>query len=328
MDDGPVDDPSPDGPVPTGPTRHTPVTPGTSDGPAAAIGRHPVATYVVTTFAVSWAIALLLVLDAAPPALHLAVALGPAVGAVVATAAAGGRPALVALGRRVVDVRSVPSWRWWAIAGSPLAVAAAAIGAAALVGDLPDDLDLATAFDGEGWLVGLLGAAVAFGVLEEVGWRGVLLPRLQAHRRASQASLLVWATWAAWHAPMFAYHFDAEPAAVVGWLVSLWFGTVLLTVLLNSARGSLVTVIAFHTSLDLASIGTGAVTDWGPTAVGASVIVLTIALARWGGSDDLSRYGRFALDGPAPTADPAQASSGPTSPSSTSASPSSGPARA
>ena len=278
-------------------------TPGVGDeagdrsppGPSPAVRRHPVGTYVVVTFAVSWAFAAPLVLGAAPPALHLAVALGPTAGALAATAAVTGRAGLVALARRVVDVRRVPSWRWWLVATSPLASGALAVGLAAAVGAVPDDLDLATAFDGEGWLVGLVGASIAFGVLEEVGWRGFLLPRLQVRHTASRASLVLWAIWAAWHVPMFGYHFDLDVPSVLGWLVSLWFGTVLLTVLLNSSRGCLATVIAFHVSLDLASIAAGAAAPWAPSIVGALVIATTVALARWGGATDLSRYGRFTI---------------------------------
>jgi membrane protease YdiL (CAAX protease family) len=171
---------------------------------------------------------------------------------------------------------------------------------AAIVGQLPDRIDWAEGFNGESWLVGLAGTAVAFGVLEEIGWRGFLLPRLQTARSASMATLILFAVWAVWHVPMFFYHFDFGPALVVGWAVSLYFGTVFLTFLLNSTRGSLVGVILFHASLDLATGFAGAVGDVATMTVGASVVVATIVAARWGGSEDLSRYGRFAIADPQP----------------------------
>jgi len=244
---------------------------------------------VVVAFAVSWLAAAPLVLDAVPPGFHLAVALGPAVAAVAVTAAVDGRRGLVMLWRRVRDLRRVPSWRWWLVAVSPLAFFVAGVAVAAALGTISVD----DSFDGMGWPLGLVGASVAFGVLEELGWRGFLLPRVQVGRTASRAALVVWLLWGAWHLPMFAYHFDVDPMSVVGWSVGLYFGTVLLTSLHNSTGGSLLAVMAFHVTFNLASISAAALSSVATTVVSLGVVVLTIGLARWGGPADLSRYGRF-----------------------------------
>lgn len=261
--------------------------------------RRPTAIFVGTAYAISWAIALPLVVGAATEALHPLVAVGPAVAAVAVTGWSTGRPGLAALWRRLVDVDCVPGWRWWIVAASPIGFFLVAMVVSGFVGQGPGDVDWNSAFE-EGWLLGLVGSALAFGVFEEVGWRGFLLPRLQVGRSASMASLLLWLIWAGWHIPMFAYHFEFGPFLLIGWLASLYFGTVFLTFLHNSTAGSLLAVIVFHVALDLASIAAGAVSDLATAVVGAAVVGATILAARWGGPRDLSRRGRFEIVDPAP----------------------------
>jgi CAAX protease family protein len=261
---------------------------------------HPMLAYAVIAYLVSWTLAVPLIVEAVPPSFHLVVASGPAVAALLVTAVVAGREGIRALARRIVGWRAFPSWRWWLVALSPLGFLAVGLMITAIAGQLPESIDWAHGFDDGGWLIGLVGTAVAFGILEEIGWRGFLLPRLQSSHTASRASLILFAVWAGWHLPMFSYHFDFGPALVVGWAVSLYFGTVFLTFLLNSTRGSLVGVILFHISLDLATGLAGAISDVATMTVGALVVVATIAAARWGGSEDLSRYGRFTITDQAP----------------------------
>lgn len=264
------------------------------------IRSHPILAYIAIAYLVSWTIAALLIVDAAPTSVHLLVAIGPTVGAILVTAAVAGREGIAALARRVADWRRFPSWRWWLVALSPLAFLAVGLLVTAILGQLPDGIDWAEGFNGEGWLVGLVGTAIAFGFFEEIGWRGFVLPRLQATRSASRATLILFAVWAGWHVPMFFYHFDFGPAMVLGWAVSLYFGTVFLTFLLNSTRGSLVAVILFHVSLDLATGLAAAIADTATMTVGALVVLATVVAARWGGSEDLSRYGRYSITDAAP----------------------------
>jgi len=261
-----------------------------------AIRRHPVVAYVCLAYGLSWSVAVFLIADVVPEAVHLAVALGPAVAALTVSRVAGGRHAVVSLWVRIRDWRLVPSWRWWLLSVSPLGFLAVGIAVAGLAGDNPGSVDWEADFDGGGWVVGLLGASLAFGVFEEFGWRGFLLPSLQKSRSASMATFFVWLIWAGWHAPMFAYQFTFGPALAIGWLVGLYFGAVLLTCLHNSTHGSLAAVILFHATYDFASILGAAVADVAVAAVAALVVLTTIGVARWGGPADLSRYGRFIID--------------------------------
>lgn len=255
--------------------------------------RHPIVWYVVIAYAVTWGITVPLITGDAPLALHLAVATGPTVAALVVTAIVSGRPGLRSLWDRMVAWRRFPSGVWWPIALSPLAYLTAVALAAWLIGGLA--IDWEAGFGEEGWLVGLVGASLAFGIFEEIGWRGFLLPRLQVRHNAAKASLWLWMIWAGWHLPMFFYRLDFSPFMLVGWLVSLYFGTVFLTFLHNSTRGSLLAVILFHVSLDVASIMAGAISEFGAAAVSGLVIVATIVAARRTGSADLSRHGKYVI---------------------------------
>jgi uncharacterized protein len=92
-----------------------------------------------------------------------------------------------------------------------------------------------------------------FGVGEETGWRGYALPHLQAHYPAFTATILLTIGWAVWHIPAFYYRPDYVSMGIgeiVGWLLSLFTGSILLTWLFNSTKGSVFMCILFHTAIN------------------------------------------------------------------------------
>jgi len=104
------------------------------------------------------------------------------------------------------------------------------------------------------WWLGGLAAALAYGVGEETGWRGFLLPRLQSRRSALAATALLTLAWAAWHVPMFAYRFDFGVVEVVGFFVGLFAGAVWLTALYPGSGGSVFVVAAWHATWNAVNI--------------------------------------------------------------------------
>lgn len=93
-----------------------------------------------------------------------------------------------------------------------------------------------------------------FGFGEEVGWRGFALPRLQGKMNALSASLLLTAFWAVWHWPLFFYrpgYTHMDMAGIAGWVMSLVTGSVLLSWLYNSTRGSILICAVFHACIDI-----------------------------------------------------------------------------
>jgi len=89
------------------------------------------------------------------------------------------------------------------------------------------------------------------GVLEEFGWRGYVLPRLQARWNALASSLILGVLWAAWHVGQWfvpgsnLYQRDF-------WLWSL--GTILLTIIMtwifNNTKGSVLAAALFHGTIN------------------------------------------------------------------------------
>jgi membrane protease YdiL (CAAX protease family) len=99
---------------------------------------------------------------------------------------------------------------------------------------------------------------VFFGFGEEAGWRGFALPRLQSKLNALSASILLTAFWAAWHIPLFFYrpgYTNMEMSGVFGWIFSLLTGSILITWLYNSSKGSIFICAVFHSTIDIAFTG-------------------------------------------------------------------------
>ena len=134
-----------------------------------------------------------------------------------------------------------------------------------------------------------------FGFGEEVGWRGFALPRMQQHMNALWASVLLTLFWALWHWPLFLYrpgYVGMDAAGIAGWSFSLLTGSVLLTWLFNSSRGSLMVVAIFHATVDIAFTCDAAT----PAVAGVMGVLITL----WGivtvvvmKPGDLAKVGRI-----------------------------------
>lgn len=232
-------------------------------------------TFLLVTFAWSWGwwIPLALAGAVSRPGVgwptHLLGLLGPAIGAVVATAAFDGRAGLVELGRRLL--RWQVSWPW-------ALVLAATVVAAAVLAVL--DPEGAARYSGApAW--GLVTVAYVFvvnGVGEETGWRGYLADRLLVTRSTGVTALAVGAVWGAWHVPLFvvvANFRDLGVGGTLGWAVGLLAGSVWLTWMYRTGRRSILLVALWHTAFNYltATEATAGV----PAAV-ASTLVMVAAV--------------------------------------------------
>lgn len=214
------------------------------------IERRPLQSFVFLTVTISWpAWGILAVYDLVPGinlagVLWLLGGLGPPISAIIVLGVSEGiHAAWQLLGRLMI-------WRierrWYAVAVLlPGVVVGVALLIDALVFAVPTplpSLDLLPLFIGS-----ILANMVIGGGLEEIGWRGFALPRLQAEYSALTASLVIGVVWIGWHAPLFVVSgvIQAE-LAPLPFLVQGIALAVLFTWLYNSTRGSLLLVVILH----------------------------------------------------------------------------------
>jgi membrane protease YdiL (CAAX protease family) len=274
------------------------------DGPRLLARRHPVATYVVLAYVVSWSCWLPLVAtgsivrqgDGWPTELPGLV--GPFVAALVTLSLTGGRAALADWVARMVRF-AVPVWCYLLIAGTFLLGLGAALvrpgsldrhGLAAYTG--APDVGLALTF---------LLALVVNGFGEEAGWRGYLVDRLLPRHGLLRTAGLVAVVWAGWHLPLFLVldSFRGLGYAVVGWAIGLYAGSVMLTWLYAASGRSILVVALWHTTYNFTS-ATSAMNGL-PAAVTSTavMVVATLVIIRNHGKEsrhdqtdpDISRRG-------------------------------------
>ena len=89
---------------------------------------------------------------------------------------------------------------------------------------------------------------------EEMGWRGYILPRLQAKHNALASSLIVGLSWGVWHFPKFLGLGANSERSFPWFMVITVAAAVLYTWLYNNTRGSLLLVTLFHASGNSAGI--------------------------------------------------------------------------
>ncbi len=85
-----------------------------------------------------------------------------------------------------------------------------------------------------------------------MGWRGYVLPRLQAKYSALTASLILGVIWGLWHLPKFVTHWDT--ITFLWFMVDALVKSILLTWMYNGTRGSLLLVTLFHASFNTAGM--------------------------------------------------------------------------
>ena len=185
---------------------------------APLLRRHPLVTFFMLAYALTWIpVALVLVatqlgvLPANSPVVSITsrlISFGPAIAAVIATAAVSGLAGVGQLLRRLVQWRVGVQYYLFAVFGILLALL---IGAMVMFRGAP-----LAASAGQWQTVVLLFlptvavAAITTGLGEETGWRGFALPRIQSRHGAMLATLIVGVLWGLWHlqflATDFAWH--------------------------------------------------------------------------------------------------------------------------
>jgi len=134
---------------------------------------------------------------------------------------------------------------------------------------------------GRGWILALLVPAIAYGIGEEMGWRGTALPRLQARFRPIVAALVLGGIWAVWHLPFYLYREGMADAALgeqVGQAVVIVIGGMFLAWLYNSTGGSVLLCAIWHFSHSVVHVAAPEISRTFDTYNGVLSTVLAVAV--------------------------------------------------
>jgi membrane protease YdiL (CAAX protease family) len=173
-------------------------------------------------------------------------AFGPAIAAFILVGRESGRAGVGRLLRRAIDTRFNKVWLLPTFLLVP-AIGLITVGILAVLGEEWPDWSAPS-------LITALGTAIFIlflgGGLEEFGWRGYALDRMQNGKNAVLASLALGFFWGAWHLPLFFTEGTVQAeAAIPVWefILQQMVLAVLYTWLYNNTGGSLLIAILFHT---------------------------------------------------------------------------------
>src|SRR5918994_1182555 len=275
------------------------------------VKRHPIITFFVLTYMITWAIESPLVFltdsvtDTQGLVLVILASNVPSAVAIVLTAVVLGRGALRKLLGRLLIWRVNPFWYLVVFLG-PVALTGGVVGLNALMGGPALSLGMT-----------LVGAAIffAFSVVpgsalgEEIGWRGYVLPRLQSRMSALSAALLIAPIWGLWHLPLWLTGDPVKtPTFYVPFVVGVFALSVILTWVYNSTGGSLLMVVLLHATANLPI--TLAIYDLGIRATVpvllyfALMVVAAIVVVIVAGPKPLSRKRHRQVEPPRPSPAP------------------------
>jgi membrane protease YdiL (CAAX protease family) len=231
-------------------------TPTVTPSPArtqSLVRRHPLISFFVLTYAVTWTLWAPLVVfgDQIPgPLAFVLLVLGsnvPSVMGVLFVALLRGKAGVRILFGRLLHARI---GLFWYLAVVALAVPAlCAVWVSTLLGG-PTPVVVATI---PAIIVSFLfsifpGSSVG----EELGWRGFALPRLQARHSALAASLIVGAAWGIYHFPLFLLGSPIRPFALfLPFAIGCVIMSIFYTWMYNGTGGSLLIVVLLHATTNL-----------------------------------------------------------------------------
>ena len=233
---------------------------------------------------------------------------GFGIASVIMTGLTLGREEVLTLLKRYLKWRV--AWKWYLAAFllEPILIALGVYGNALLTGVAPDFRTIMAykIFGKEAtvWLFILpffLTDLIANG--EEIGWRGYVLPRLQAKHHALASSLIIGIIWGFWHLLRFVSPWNPLSFSLV-LLHNLAFA-VTMTWLYNNTRGSLLLVTILHASSNTAGLFFPIANTASSQNLGAYMawvvfeIIAAVVIVMWNGSERLSRTESVQITEPA-----------------------------
>ncbi len=233
----------------------------------ALIKKHPVLTYYILTFAISFG-AMLLAWSGSGipptkeqaqglvPQMATALAVGPLSAGLLMTGLVAGRAGYRDLLARLLRWRV--GFRWYAVALLTAPVTIAAI-LSVLSLSSPDFIPAIVNSDNRLALVlAGIGAGLGGGICEEIGWTGFAMPRLRQRYGILATGLLMGVLWGAWHFPPFwegdSFSGGLPTALLLGRLFTWLLPYRVLMVWVYDRTESVLLVILMHASLIASSV--------------------------------------------------------------------------
>jgi membrane protease YdiL (CAAX protease family) len=131
-------------------------------------------------------------------------------------------------------------------------------------------------------LLAILLVLLINGYGEEIGWRGYLAEKFLKDESISKSAFKIWLVWAPWHLPLFFVldtYKEMNFFMLIGWVVSIYFGSVVLTWFYKYSKSSLLVVVCWHIAYNL-SVATAASKGIATALVSSLVIVGAIWILR------------------------------------------------
>jgi uncharacterized protein len=236
-----------------------------------------------------------------PPYFYVFGGLGPILAAIIMTARNRGKDGVRNLMGRLMIWRV--RWYWYAVVLFLPAVIHFLSLIPLLVLDIPfSDFSLTM---GVGYWVSLIFSFFIL-LMEEVGWRGYALPRLQLNNSALNSSIILGLLWGIWHIPLLLAQPERFINDVAPWLViciyiiSTISITIIFTWIFNNTAGSLLLVTLFHAAYNmkgrLYSIETEASFLTFLLTVMAVLILFAVGITFIFGTRNLSHHHRLTLE--------------------------------
>jgi membrane protease YdiL (CAAX protease family) len=207
-------------------------TPKPTEGMRRWVQRHPVVAFVALAYTVSWLTWWPALLGLGGVALIILGGLGPLVAAWVVTRHTGSSVRAWAL--QIIRWRVPFRYYLYALGLPPLLYGLVDVALALHGYDIDPSLLLERV---PGYLATLVFVAVLGGGLEEPGWRGFALPRLQQRYTPVVATLFLGLAWGVWHVPLYGPLGFVVPMVLAFFYTWLYnrTGSVLLCILLHAS---------------------------------------------------------------------------------------------
>ena len=251
----------------------------------AFLKRYSLVIGILLMFALTWPIDLAhlgLLPFGVPFILYLFLGWGFGVASIIMTGLTLGKTGVISLLKRYLHWRV--GWKWYL---APFLLAPALIiGGVYLYAGLtgvPPDFSTVIAYEIFGKSAYLPLFILPFFIVdfiangEEIGWRGYVLPRLQAKYGALTSALILGVIWGFWHLPKYLTHWDT--VAFAWFMVHTTVVSVLYTWLYNGTKGSLLLVTLFHAASNATGVFMPMANTVSSGNMGAYIIFILLEIA-------------------------------------------------